>query len=542
MMWQPGADELKQLLYSLFEKRSVLDRLRGQDTRPATLDRIAASGEVRVVPELLALMAADRELAPKVGRTIAALVRGMTPARLSWLDEHARLSFETYYWPDQWHGLSPGAVADLAQAIDFDPTVVGLVASHGNGYVRAATLEVLAQSSGGQEIPFIAFRANDWVEPVAARATELLVRRLRPDNLRAVLDALPFIARVLGQHRRDHAEIERALRSVLLSDGGNEALARATRFDTPSRRVMFELLTTTSSPSRRRIVTVALADPDDVVRARAVQSVATDAGFEQRDAILERRLRNDPVPAIRRLALAVIVEHTPGRIARLFPDVLFDRAARVRALARFVAGAHHLPLVARDLYLQELAGDHPRLIDVVIDGIGETGTRADATVVAPYLGAAVPRIRCAALRALSRLDAALAVSSAIVALGDQTQSVRSAAADILAANANMVNFDVVGSRVRSLQEPRARMRLVRLFKRAPKWDAAVLLLEALKDPDEAIRVFASRLIDRWVADFNRNQTPPTALQLQRIQALLDSVGSRMSGESARLLRFSLKPL
>src|SRR5690606_13058792 len=103
--------------------------------------------------------------------------------------------------------LAPAAIARLAQAHELDASIIGLFASHANGFVRAAAVEVLAQYNCGQEIPFLSLRVNDWVEPVAARASELLVSRLRPDNRHAVLNALPFIVRVLGQHRRDHDAI-----------------------------------------------------------------------------------------------------------------------------------------------------------------------------------------------------------------------------------------------------------------------------------------------------------------------------------------------
>lgn len=77
---------------------------------------------------------------------------------------------------------------------------------------------------------------------------------------------------------------------------------------------------------------------------------------------------------------------------------------------------------------------------------------------------------------------------------------------------------------------------------APKWEAPVFLLETLTDPDDGVRTFASRLIERWIENFNRSQTQPTAKQLQRISALLDSLAPRMPEETARMLRFSIKPL
>lgn len=81
-----------------------------------------------------------------------------------------------------------------------------------------------------------------------------------------------------------------------------------------------------------------------------------------------------------------------------------------------------------------------------------------------------------------------------------------------------------------------------MFLEAPKWEAPVFLLDALTDPDDGVRMLAVRLIDRWIEGFNRNQTQPTANQLQRIGALFESVGSRMPEATAKMLRFSIKPV
>ena len=147
--------EVNQLVRSLFEERSLLDRVRGQDRRIASLAQIAASGEVRVVPDLLPLLAADDSLTPHAARTIAELVREVTPVQLSWLDEQVRQSSYANYWSGAWQKLAPGAVSRLAKKDDPNPTVIGLVASHANGFVRAAALEVLAQRAGGQETPIL---------------------------------------------------------------------------------------------------------------------------------------------------------------------------------------------------------------------------------------------------------------------------------------------------------------------------------------------------------------------------------------------------
>src|ERR671930_2199387 len=118
----------------------------------------------------------------------------------------------------------------------------------------------------------------------------------------------------------------------------------------------------------------------------------------------------------------------PERISGVFPQVLLDRAASVRGLARFVAGTHQLALVPRAVYVQALDASLPGQLSAAIEGVGETGTAADADLIAPFLSGNRPRIRRSALRALTRLDAERAISAAITALSDDSSSVRSGAA------------------------------------------------------------------------------------------------------------------
>jgi hypothetical protein len=59
-----------------------------------------------------------------------------------------------------------------------DITLLGLCASHGNGYVREAAVARLAQVQNGLEVGFLILRANDWVPSVQIRAQTALMSRL----------------------------------------------------------------------------------------------------------------------------------------------------------------------------------------------------------------------------------------------------------------------------------------------------------------------------------------------------------------------------
>ena len=87
-----------------------------------------------------------------------------------------------------------------------------------------------------------------------------------------------------------------------------------------------------------------------------------------------------------------------------------------------------------------------------------------------------------------------------------------------------------------LPEMADRMRLLRILSAAPKWDAAVYLLEHLDEPDPDVHECASRLLDGWLSRFNQTQSQPTAVHLERIRQALDAGAARMSENLVRELR------
>jgi HEAT repeat protein len=535
----PVSGEIHEIVRSLFEERSLADRMRGRDHRPECLGRLAALREIHVVPYLLPLIAADDALTPHAARTLAVLLQDVTPAQLAWIDEQARHGSE-WTWRNAWRELAPGTVSRLAQATSLDTTAIGLLASHRDGFVRAAAVEALAARVDGGELPFLSLRANDWVDPIAARARQVLLDRLRPENRLAVLKALPFIARVVGQRRRDHRDIKRALDSVLVSDGGADVLAHVSGFGPAVRRLAYERLIGSVTSADSPVVDAALVEGDAVTRIRALRAMASAAAVEQRAATFERLLRHDPVPSVRRLALTLLSDRLPDRVPGLFPDVLFDRAASVRELARFVARTQRLPLAPRDIYIGGLTSAQPRQVTAAIAGLGEVGTPEDAARLAAHLDSRRPRDRRTALRALGRLDPGRAVPAAVDALTDEAPSVRAAAVQCLSARPAGLDFAAVSQRRRSSSDPRARRDILRVFLGAPKWEAAAGLLDALADPDDAVRAVARRFLDRWLERFNRSHTLPTAAQRERVRTLLGGAASGLPERTAAALRFVIE--
>jgi HEAT repeat protein len=514
---------------------------------------------------LLFLVAKDAAI-EETAAAISTRLRDAGPATLAWIDEEIRrhayhIDGGFYASTDgrsfmAWRNFVPEALSGLARRLIPYPAALGLFASHPNGHVREAAVQALAAVTDGRELPFLALRANDWVPEVAARAEALLVQRLRPDNRRAVLVALPFLVRLLGQRRRDdHRRILAALRHVVVSAGARPVLERIEAYDTGVRRFVYDLLnrdiegdSATTAAVAGDILRAALADRDAVVRQRVVRRLSCGGDVEASVEILTRLLRDDPAPGVRKEALAALAarETVRDRLHAPLLHALLDRAARVRELARFIVRDQRLPIVPRDVYVAHItnvrAGQRTSVwqLTSVINGLGETGTSVDVDLLEPFLHAALPGLRRAAVRASAALDLARGLTLAIAALHDVAGSVRSAAMRLLRQNAQRVAFASVHEQLRGLNDPRDRERLLPLFAEAPKWEALAFLLEALDDEAPTVRTKAVRLVESWIATFNKRQTRPSPQQLARIRALLTAKASTVPARLADLLRFSLK--
>jgi len=534
------SDEADRLVKSLFDARSLLDQLRGTDPRRQSLARLATLGELLVVPRLLHLFAADDPLSEEAARTIATLVEKIGPTELARIDQQARSYSCTYGGSsDDWWTLSPVAVSRLQRVSAAYPAALGVASSHPNGYVREAVVKALGTHTAGREIPFLALRANDWVWPVAARAGELLARRLVPDNQPAVLTALPFLVRMLSQRRQDHTRFTDALRAVLVSDGGRHVLSRLHEFDRRVRRFVYELVGS-NTPAADSMLRPALADADAAIRRSAIRRLAALWDIETSTPILENMLMRDHSPAVRKEALTLLAERRPERVRQLLPHVLLDRSARVRELARFCVRDLEAPIVPRNFYIAGLANTSTLPLSTAIAGLGETGSSTDVELLASCLNAVAPRVRRAALIASARLDPGRGIPMALTALADAAPSVRTAAVHVLAGHSRHVNFAIVRNHLHGLGDPATRRKLLHVVKEAPKWDAVVLLLEVLGDPDDGVRRKAAELLGDWVTGFNRQQAPPGPTHLARIRSLLEAHESRIDEATASLLRFSLR--
>jgi hypothetical protein len=535
---KPLSDQVTARLNTLFASAHSRS---GQSAARDALEGIAASGERRAVRHLLFLLADRNALFPDVAAAIDRLLTGVTPAELAWLDGHARACprDDVRASTQSWNRLNARGAREMANAATAYPGAIGMLASHGSGYVREIAVLALADIRDGRELPFLILRVNDWVPQVAAAATILLDARLVADNRRLLLGALDFILRWTTLRRRDHGAFVEATRAALLADEGAEALARAETCTPQVRRFIYDAVwrgRRGAPHADNPALDAALRDRDVTSRSLATRWLDALPDGPAIDRL--HRLTRDSAPAIRSLALQSLAARAPAVAAAHIPVALLDRAASVRALGRFLARSLSPPLVPRAFYLERLQDRQYAELAAAIEGVGETGAKDDLDAVLPFAAAADPRVRGAVLLATARLDASLAVSMATAALASHPRS-KAAALRALRMHPHLVDVERLAGLRRAARGTDLERKLIRLLARAPKWDAPALLLDIIRDADAPARVLAATLLRHWCNRSTRTQVPPTTTQAamlrERLHEPLD-----LPPAVLRELRFSLQ--
>ena len=326
---------------------------------------------------------------------------------LDWLvfDEMARRNgYATYGARQAWHNIEPDVLDGLPEDDGLRNAWLTLLCCHPNGYVREGALLHLAGASMTLAYPIALVRANDWVSAIRVIAMEAVRQVGEYGAHHLVVTHLPLLLRLEHCAREAHGPlIHDVLQSVYRDDGA--ALVQGMKSaDTSIRRGIVKVASGAGRAARLGVVRRAVHDPDVLVRLWAVSALDELAaeGADESEALRDGLL-TDPAGAIRRRVIEGLVERGVEAAVPTLRQALLDKNGAVRHLARFyLAKAGALSDFA-PTYRTALAdrSGHPA---AALAGLGETGGREDCERVAAYLQHGSPRVVCAAIRALERLD------------------------------------------------------------------------------------------------------------------------------------------
>ena len=336
--------------------------------------------------------------------------------------------------------------------------IAAALSLHVNGHVRERAVILLGANPDLRVLPFILNRTSDWVEPVAQAA----IAAFEAHPGRHSPEAVMMTARAIQKRSRGY-------RPTYTPDASSRGLEHAVAGD--SSLALFVLEPHQTLASDDPIFLSALKSPHGVVRARVAQLL--DPGPEV--AEWAARFLLDPYPPVRLIALEYAVKAGKEGFPVL-ERAVHDDNCWVRSQARIVLGPRDYAAV----YRAEVPDPG------AIEGLGETGSRADADVITPLMTHPASRVRRATVRALVRLDARAALPQVRRMLFDPSaRVVREAVQAVGAMNASFDPDEVV-SALHFLGRPApARRASLDALAFVARWDAAIVLLQFSHDPELA---------------------------------------------------------
>ena len=509
-----------------------------------------------LLPHLFELSSSNRLDAAKI---VAGAVTDLTIAELVLLDERLR---KQWRWPDDW-GWYPDWQAnsraselsltanlpDLDQFQEFGElqwVPVAMTASHHNGYVRQASVELLGKLRPRQTIPFLLLRANDWVEPVRQAAEAALIGKYKSDFADDFVRYLPLALRLERSRVAGSQSVTAHIRQLLCRPETIDCLLRGLTSNSAAvRRLCGELGLQSEGLPAAAVEAACLVSRDPTLRLRAVRRIVS-RGLGQTETAFLTELLSDPYMPVRREVLSALRTSDPAGNRARFEQCLMDRSPAVRSVARLALQQIDPSSDTgffREFYKARLSEKLPaKLTAVAVTCLAATSSATttlneDTELIAEFLAHDSGAVRAAAVLAVGKLDAERYRERILRALMGDTACVSSAARAVFAEHPNLLPPEQLLELYAQRQSRHAARNLFRLMLLQPKWTRIILLLSIADAGDSLEPNAVEHHLREWILQFNRSGTPPAPGQLESALSKLADAQSGLDGELVRLLRF-----
>ncbi|GAA1647318.1 hypothetical protein ACFQY4_15935 [Catellatospora bangladeshensis] len=439
-----------------------------------------------------------------------------------WAALDATLRSQSWHVQDYVPGLT-----DLVAEGRADLLELVVAGCHHNGRLRGAAVARLRAHDHPVADVLLALRSADWADPVRDAARAACERSLTPDidpeRLLVIADLADAIRdRVRARWLRERLDdlvtrLPDPALTRLLSDARPRVRRHAYRVALAAGRLPVD-----------RLVAAALDDPDNVIR-----TVCANAAFAAApDLSVARSLLAARLPLVRSEAVRLLARDGDLAVARA---ALADPAPVVRLVAQVAVGKAGDDPAACYRELLARAAPEPG----AIAGLGETGTAADAELIAPRLAHPAARGRAAAVRALVALDAVRA-EQLLPLLRDPSAAVVAQAASALCGVAHEISeplHELLGAgHPVPVRRAAYRLLLVR-----DVWRGLAASLRLLATADPVLLAQARSEVDAWP----RNPGPRAYRQLTpevvaELRAAIEQARPVLGDSRAELLHWCLR--
>ncbi len=374
--------------------------------------------------------------------------------------------------------------------------------NHRSGYVREAALLVIRPGDGTRLVTFLRL-SNDWVPTVASLAQRKARAALSVSTDADLAEVLPIVYGLTLRQRvnlRDLAEDYVA--EVSSRPGLTPKVRRMHRW---GKIGLWSYVAFGGRSGYMTTLAEGINDANALVQLAAAREMVKNP--EEWPKLMASRL-----PEIRKMGLDIAP--TEAR-----ETALLDHHGGVRNDARFLLGKRDFAAFYR-AHLPSLGA---------ISGLGETGSKADAKLLAPLLIDERAEIRRRALVSYTRLLGDDAATELLVALQDPSRKVQRSAV------AGLSGFAISLEPIQIIDLNLGTGGAWALMDRCARWPALITVLENLdRFP------YAETWLRRRAPKFRNQPFPPSVGQAESVMNLLSETSDRLGEETVAELRSSVQ--
>lgn len=424
-----------------------------------------------------------------------------------------------------WHQESYKEWAYLQpQDLGNNWVVWALASFHYNGYVREQALRNLASLEGNMAIPFLFFRMTDWVEEISQFAAVELIKRLDDSHAPAIIYQLPFWAKIKHSIKVPRIVFEMLERYFKRNARIQQYLKENySQFDGRIKRVFLSYLIEGISTDKSTLIIESLNDKDITVRMFALNEYKrfiddSEAARQYYEAMIV-----NPWMPIRRAALFIAAKWKLQEPQTMWRQTLMDPHSSIRDLAQFNLRELGLGQEAAALYRDKIreATNSSKSLSTAILGLGETGTREDIDLVAPFLKNSSNKVVLASVISLDKLGAENELQSSIYDLLEHSSvKVSRDAYKVLLRKPSWLDISKLRKIFQENSSDYVKRHILYLSEYFTKWEQIHFLLENLNSSNEDFYELMSTQILKWVRQYNKAVIKPTVNQLVELRELL----------------------
>lgn len=375
----------------------------------------------------------------------------------------------------------------LAFEEDVQNSLFCVASMNSDGYIREEALTFLIKTPTQSTFPFILFRLADWVPRIrqkVEREIRHLIQKQKPEFLIRNHKILDWILKV---ERTNLLEIHQGITEFIFSDKNvHQIIQDIDSYEERSRYFIFKNLIKRHKLDGQ-ISEKILTDKSYLIRLLAVRNI----NLIERPEIL-RRLLKDKNQKIRNYAINRISENQLSLFKTELNSLIFDNSSTIRAICRTLLlkiSDQNYP----EKYRQKIS-KNPNPGSII--GLSEMGERTDIDRLSGFLKSDSPKLRAAALFAVSNIDYDNAKVQAFELLHDSSNTVKKTCYNVISNDKSSDDLSKLRN-IYDIGSNETKRFVLKIINKYGGWDIVGDFLKGINEGDEKINQTAFAFLKGW---------------------------------------------